>query len=84
MGQDHKQDVLNDTKEKINRDSQLFDHLNVGDLFSALPGPLSWLCTELAIASICPSSQNPVSNLPLANYDPYSSRRFSQELLLTS
>lgn len=32
MGQDHKHDVLSDTKEEMTRDSQLFDHLHIGDL----------------------------------------------------
>lgn len=84
MGQDHKLDVLIDTKDKIDRNSQFFDPQHERTFLLFYLGPCHGYSPNDAISSTCPSSQIPVSNLPLCNHGPYSSRRFSQELLLTN
>ena len=54
MGQDHKHDVLSDTKEKMTTDSQLFDHLHIGDLsLCSIWAPvmvMPWIMSSLASA----------------------------------
>lgn len=78
-GQDHKHDVLSDTKEEMTRTVSCLTTSTLGTFPLLYLGSCHGYAQNYVITGICPSSLIPVSNLPLSNHDPYWSRRFSQE-----